>query len=396
MKVKKILTEWRTFIKEEQRVKTPIEASYYKMKDVKLNEDFVNEIAAAHIIRLIEGVGLSNVEGYMDSVSFGKSNAQRMAEILSSAQLMQKYFNFGYSEQVDYFSVPLEVDVLPTASYRFPISREEFGKNVAKQTTWGTIKSDLKVSLTFKGTNPKYANKIAVFENYQTLEDVSGAMREMLLNGEYDFKSLAPIGPDVGYKGDPRDQPSRAGMGGAQSAADLFGFPQWSKEFPQHGKDAQAWRDLWAKTKSDFEDATFAINMMNSSGATEKEIKMAQEILAAIKPKIKTLMPQRLEAANKVLKNLMSYKTLPTGQEVLTYTNITNPVKRIQKEIESVTGMIEKINTSPEFEEKKSIDDLYTAALSGDKAAAKEAFKIFRANKENVKAMEMRNVMRGR
>jgi len=396
MKVKKILTEWRTFIKEEQRVRTPIEASYYEMKDAKVNEDFVNEIAAAHIIRLIEGVGLSNMEDYMDSVSFGKSNAQRMADILSDSQLMQKYFNFGYSEQVDYFSIPLEVDVPPAASYRFPVSREEFGKNVAKQTTWGSIKSDLKVSLTFKGTNPKYANKIAVFEDYQVLEDVSGAMKEMLLNGNYNFKSLAPIGPDVGYKGNLKDQPSRAGMGGAQSAADLYGFPQWSEEFPQHGADAQKWRDLWAKTKEDFEDATFAINMMNNPNATAEETKMVQDILTAIKPKIKALMPQRLSAANKVLNNLMSYKKLSTGQEVLVYTDITNPVKRIQKEIESVAGMIEMINTSPEFEEKKSIDDLYTAALSGDKAAAKEAFKIFRANKENAKAMEMRNVMRGR
>ncbi len=181
MKMKKILNEWRVFLKENKFEKTPLEQEIEAVferdqkgkklsnKEKKEASDLmVNVKAAAHAVEFLRGRKLAGQENYLNRIQFGMSNADRIIMILRNPTLFSQYFDIGTKER-------------PPEDKRFPETSKKTFKAVEMTDIWTkqNLQRQLNPSVKAFGANEENA--------YQELFGRIGAFEAMLEAEDYEF-----------------------------------------------------------------------------------------------------------------------------------------------------------------------------------------------------------------
>ena len=350
MRMKKILNEWRRFVIKESIEKSNFEKTIegsWQETGQPYNEELAYVKAALHAALYMNGGETTNDEQYLSRLEFGKTAAQRIQELNRNGAMFAKYFH------VDEVYTPAE-------DKRFLDTKENKLKGIGVTPEWGKDNMDP-------------SRITGVLSKGQTLEDAYRnffsrfeQLDQMLSSGNYDF--LSAFGAEMG-----KTNPNIRHSGGAASTGMLI-TPSEATE---------------AEQSVMMEDYLFYMNNSKDPDvnvAIEAERKLQSAIRAALGlwKKYGGFKDSDDEQVNKG-----AYLRM---KQALSRSEST--VKKLIKSPDLYQPSVpEKQTNTPETSE---LDQLYNAAKSGDKEAAAKAFRIFRSRKENDKAAEMRNIMRGR
>tara|TARA_B100000212_G_C27341473_1_gene519409 strand:+ start:24 stop:1070 length:1047 start_codon:yes stop_codon:yes gene_type:complete len=348
--MKKILTEWRRFVIKESIEKSNFEKTIEKAwqeTGQPYNEELTYVKASLHAALYMNGGETTNDEQYLNRPEFGKTAAQRIQELNRNGAMFAEYFH------VDEVYTPAE-------DKRFLDTKENKFKGIGVTPEWGK-------------NNMDSSRITGVLSKGQTLEDAYRnffsrfeQLDQMLSSGNYDF--LSAFGAEMG-----KTNPNIRHSGGAASTGMLI-TPSEATE---------------AEQSAMMEDYLFYMNNSKDPDinvAIEAERKLQSAIRAALGlwKKYGGFKDSDDEQVNKG-----AYLRM---KQALSRSEST--VKKLIKSPDLYQPSVpEKGTNTPETSE---LDQLYNAAKSGDKEAAAKAFRIFRSRKENDKAAEMRNIMRGR
>jgi len=350
MKMKKILNEWRRFVIKESIDKSNFEKSIeqaWAESGQPYNEELAYVKASAHAARYMNGGETTKDEEYLNRLEFGKTATQRIQELNRNGAMFAEYFH------VDEVYTPAE-------DKRFIDTREDNFKGVGVTPSWAKDNMD---SSKITGVLSRGSTVDEAYENFfMRFEQLD----QMLDTKNYDF--LSAFGIEMG-----KTNPTIRHSGGAASTGMLI--------TPSEATDAEQ--------ENMMEDYLFY--MKNSKDpdiniAIEAEKKLQSAIKAALSlwKKYGGFKDSDDEQVNKGAYLRMKqalFRSEATVKKLVKNPDLYQPNEP------------EKQPLTPETNE---LDQLYAAAKAGDKEAAAKAFKMFRSRKENDKAMEMRNIMRGR
>ncbi len=352
MKMKKILTEWRRFVVKESINKSNFEKTIeesWQETGQPYNEELTYVKAALHAALYMNGGGTPQDQEYLNRVEFGKTAIQRIQELNRNAFMFSEYFH------VDEVYTPAE-------DKRFIDTKENKFKGIGVTPEWGKDNMDPSriTGVLSKGQTPEDAYR-SFFSRFEQLD-------QMLSSGDYDF--LSAFGAEMG-----KTNPDIRHSGGAASTGMLI--------TPSEATDAE--------TDPMMEDYLFYMNNSKDPDinvAIEAERKLQSAIRSALGlwKKYGGFKDSDDEQVNKGA-YLRMKQALSRSEATL---------KKLMKSPELYEPSTpEKETSAPETNE---LDQLYNAAKSGDKEAAAKAYRMFRSKeyKDNDKAAEMRNVMRGR
>lgn len=350
MKMKKILTEWRKFTIKESMEKSNFERTIeeaWEKSGQPYNEELAYAKAALHAALYLNGGETTNDEQYLNRMEFGKTGVQRIQELNRNGEMFAEHFH------VDEVYTPAE-------DKRFVDTRENKLKGIGVTPRWGkdNMNPSKITGVLSKGTTLEEAYS-EFFIRFEQLD-------QMLDSGNYDF--LSAFGAEMG-----RTNPNVRHSGGAASTGMLI--------TPSEATDAEI-DDM-------MEDYMF---FMKSSKDPDIDVAIEAE--------------RRLQSAiNKALGLWKKYGGFKDSDDEQVnkgaYLRMKQALSRSRDAVKKLLrspdlyqpSVPEKETSTPEISE---LDQLYNAAKSGDKEAARKAFRMFRSRKENDKAMEMRNIMRGR
>ena len=171
MKMKKILNEWRVFLKENKFEKTPLEQEIeivFSEQGRKYDAFLADVKAAAHAVEFLRGQKLGNQESYLKRTDFGMSNTDRIIKILRNKTLFSQFFDVFVAEK-------------PPVDKRFPETSEKTFKAVEMIDTWSkyNLQRQLNPSVRARGVSEEDA--------YQELFGKIGALEDMLAAGDHEF-----------------------------------------------------------------------------------------------------------------------------------------------------------------------------------------------------------------
>lgn len=352
MRMKKILNEWRRFVIKESIEKSNFEKtieSSWQETGQPYNEELTYVKAALHAALYMNGGETTNDEQYLNRPEFGKTAAQRIQELNRNGAMFAEYFH------VDEVYTPAE-------DKRFIDTKENKLKGIGVTPEWGKDNMDP-------------SRITGVLSKGQTLEDAYRnffsrfeQLDQMLSSGNYDF--LNAFGAEMG-----KTNPNIRHSGGAASTGMLI-TPSEATE---------------AEQSAMMEDYLFYMNNSKDPDinvAIEAERKLQGAIRAALGlwKKYGGFKDSDDEQVNKG-----AYLRM---KQALSRSEAT--VKKLIKSPDLYQPSVPEKETS--IPETSQLDQLYNAAKSGDKEAAAKAFRMFRSKeyKDNDKAAEMRNIMRGR
>lgn len=350
MKMKKILTEWRRFVVKESINKSNFEKTIeeaWQETEQPYNEELAYVKAALHAALYMNGGGTPQDQEYLNRIEFGKTGIERIQELNRNAFMFAEYFH------VDEVYTPAE-------DKRFIDTRENKLKGIGVTPRWGRDNMDPSriTGVLSKGQTLEEAYR-NFFSRFEQLD-------QMLNSGDYDF--LNAFGAEMG-----KTNPNVRHSGGAASTGMLI--------TPSEATDAE--------TDSMMKDYLFYMKNLKDPDinvAIEAESKLQSAIRAALGlwKKYGGFKDSDDEQVNKG-----AYLRM---KQALSRSEAT--VKKLMKspELYQPSASVKQTKAPEEM----GIEELYSAAMSGDKKAAEKAFRMFRSKeyKDNDKAAEMRKIMR--
>ena len=350
MKMKKILTEWRKFVIKESIEKSSFEKTIeeaWAESGQSYNEELTYAKAALHAALYLNGGGTTNDEQYLNRPEFGKTAIQRIQELNRNGTMFAEHFH------VDEVYTPAE-------DKRFIDTKENKLKGIGVTPRWGkdNMNPSRITGVLSKGNSLEeaYSNFFMKFEE----------LDQMLDSGNYDF--LGAFGAEMG-----KTNPNIRHSGGAASTGMLI--------TPSEATDAEI--------DSMMEDYLFYIK-----NSKDPNIDVAIEAERRLQSAIK--------AALGLWKKYGGFKDSDDEQvNKGAYLRMKQALSRSEATVKKLIKSPELYQPSTSVKQTKApeemgIEELYSAAMSGDKKAAEKAYRMFRSKeyKDNDKAAEMRKIMR--